>query len=86
MLALHNPFIQKGLVPSTCIAFPFVDLENSNEPTYLWVDNCSFCGLGFKLSWVGQITSYKHGWCAFVHFNKSTKCIDPLCQEKMHKC
>ncbi len=81
--------IKKGLVLSTCIPLPFVDLEDSNEPTYLWVDNCPFCGLGFKLLWVGQITPCKHvyhGWCAFVHFNKSTKCIDILCGGKMHKC
>jgi hypothetical protein len=80
--------IKKGLVPFTCIPPSFVDLEDNNELTCQWVHNCPFGGLGFKLLWVGEITSCKHvyhGWCAFVHFNKSTKCIDILCGENMHK-
>jgi len=47
-----------------------------------------FVGLGFKPLWEGQIPSCKHvchNWCAFFHFSESTKCIDVLCGEEMHK-
>jgi len=47
----------------------------------------SFCGLGFKTLWAGQIASCKHvyhNWCAFVHFSESTKCIDALCGDETH--
>jgi len=57
--------VQRGLVTSACIPLLFVDLEISNEPSCLWVENYPFCGLGFKLLWVGQIASCKHvyhGW------------------------
>ncbi len=79
--------VHKGLVTSSCIPLPSSDLE-SNEPTCLWVEHCFFSGLGFKPLWVGQIAYCKHvyhNWCAFVHFNKSTKCIDVLCGEEMHE-
>ncbi len=80
--------VQRGLVTSACIPLPFVDLEISNEPSCLWVENYPYCGLGFKLLWVGQIASCKHvyhGWWAFVHFSKFAKCIDDLCGEEMHE-
>jgi hypothetical protein len=45
----------------------------------VWVEHYPFCGLGFEPLWVGQIASCKrvyHAWCAHVHFQMSTKCIE----------
>lgn len=47
-----------------------------------------FADQGLKDVWAGQITYYKHiyhGWCTFVYYSESTKCIDDLCGEEMHE-
>jgi len=77
---------QKRLVTFSCFPLPSTNLE-SHEPTCIWAEHCPFNGMGFKLVWSRQIASCKHvyhGWCAFVHFSQSTKCIDVLCGEEMH--
>jgi hypothetical protein len=52
--------VQKGLDTPPCIPLPSANLEISNEPTYLWIENYPFYGLSFKFLWVGQIASCKH--------------------------
>jgi hypothetical protein len=52
--------VQKGLVTSPYIPLPSANLEISNEPTCLWIENYPFYGLGFKLLRVGQIAFCKH--------------------------
>jgi len=78
---------QKQLVTFFCFPLPSTNLE-SNEPICIWAEHSLFSGMDFELVWSGQIASCKHvyrGWCAFVHFSQSTKCIDVLCGEEMHK-
>jgi hypothetical protein len=74
--------VHKRLVISFCIPFPLPSLE-SNELTCLWVEHYPFYGLCFKPLFL--IKHVYHNWCAFVHFNESTKCIDVLRGEEMHK-
>jgi hypothetical protein len=66
----------------------------SNLVNKLWCEEslliglCPFCGLGFAPLWASNITSCKHVyhcWCADLHFNTSTKCIQTGCAKDMHE-
>jgi hypothetical protein len=71
--------IHKGLSHQNLVATLPSSLVNKlgfEEP--LSIGLCVFCGLGFAPLWVGKITYCKHVyhcWCAYLHFNTSTKCI-----------
>lgn len=57
------------------------------EKTWLMVEKCSFCGLGFDPIWATRLTSCKHfyhDWCALSHFNTSFFCIENKCGQEMH--
>lgn len=56
--------------------------------TWIALEKCAFCGLGFYPMWVVQFASCRHvyhDWCIVYHFGTSTKCNQQGCEEEMHE-
>jgi hypothetical protein len=80
---------QRGLSCQNLVAALLSNLVNKlGFEEFLLIGLCPFCGLGFAPLWASKITSYKHVyhcWCADLHFNISTKCIQARCAKDMHE-
>lgn len=56
--------------------------------TWIALEKCAFCGLGFSPMWVAQFASCRHVYhdrCIVYHFGTSTNCIQQGCEEEMHE-
>jgi hypothetical protein len=65
----------RSLVPQPSL------LVESLDPilrTWIIIEKCAFCGLGFSLVWAARFAPCKHvyhEWCALYYFATSTKCV-----------
>jgi hypothetical protein len=66
---------RRSLVPQPSL---LVESLDQVPRTWITINKCAFCGLGFSLVWVTQFASCKHvyhEWCALYYFATSTKCV-----------
>jgi hypothetical protein len=66
---------RRSLVPQPSL---LVEILDPIPRTWITIDKCAFCGLGFSLVWVARFGSCKHvyhEWCALYYFATSTKCV-----------
>ena len=67
---------------------PWLDLQRSETPDYLRIENCTFCGLGFNPVWTARSASCQHiyqEWCCRFVFEASTTCVAARCGAEMHE-
>jgi hypothetical protein len=83
--------VQSGLMKSSLsilLSSQLICMNDEHNKSCTWVLNCySFCGLGFESVWATIVASCKHlyhPWCTLIHFNFSTKCVNPSCEQMFH--